>query len=117
MSLLQHKGDQSLQIHESNGGHQSGGVGLQGRPALTKRYYVTSVLQYNVGLERNLSLLLGGVINLMFVVGSIFPTFFLDRYGRRNPMMIGSFGLGVSMMLISILLSFQDRGGMIVLPV
>jgi hypothetical protein len=28
-------------------------------------YYITSVLQLNVGLDRNLSLLLGGVINLM----------------------------------------------------
>lgn len=30
-------------------------------------YYITSVLQLNVGLSRNLSLLLGGVINLMWV--------------------------------------------------
>jgi hypothetical protein len=28
-------------------------------------YYITSVLTLNVGLTRNLSLLLGGVINLM----------------------------------------------------
>lgn len=34
-----------------------------------------------------------------------------DKYGRRKPMMWGSFGLGISMMLISILLSFQSRGG------
>ncbi|KAF2117106.1 general substrate transporter [Lophiotrema nucula] len=70
-------------------------------------YYITSVLQFNVGLTRNLSLLLGGIINLMFFIGSLFPTFFLDKYGRRKPMMWGSFGLGVSMMLIAILLSFQ----------
>ncbi|KAJ4349572.1 uncharacterized protein N0V89_008188 [Didymosphaeria variabile] len=74
-------------------------------------YYITSVLQLNVGLDRNLSLLLGGVINLMFFIGSLFPTFFLDRIGRRKPMMWGSFGLGVSMMLISILLSFKNQGG------
>lgn len=49
-------------------------------------YYITSVLQLNVGLDRNLSLLLGGIINLMFFIGSLFPTFFLDRIGRRNPM-------------------------------
>jgi MFS family permease len=47
----------------------------------------------------------------MFFIGSLFPTFFLDRIGRRKPMMWGSFGLGLSMMLIAILLSFQDRGG------
>ncbi|OKP13867.1 Sugar transporter STL1 [Penicillium subrubescens] len=33
-------------------------------------YYVTSVLQYNVGLDRKLSLLLGGVIQIMFVIGT-----------------------------------------------
>ncbi|KAH7119813.1 putative Myo-inositol transporter 1 [Dendryphion nanum] len=70
-------------------------------------YFITSVLQNNVGLDRNLSLLLGGVINMMFFIGSLYPTFFLDRIGRRNPMIWGSFGLGLSMMFISILLSFQ----------
>ncbi|KAH8891601.1 putative Myo-inositol transporter 1 [Thozetella sp. PMI_491] len=74
-------------------------------------YFITSVLQINVGLDRNLSLLLGGVINAMFFIGSLFPSFCLDKYGRRKPMMWGSFGLGVSMMMIAILLSFQDRGG------
>lgn len=34
-----------------------------------EQYYVTSVLQYNVGLSRKLSLLLGGVIQIMFVIG------------------------------------------------
>jgi len=74
-------------------------------------YYITSVLQINVGLSRNLSLLLGGVINMMFFFGSLYPTFYLDQTGRRKPMMWGSFGLGVSMMMISILLSFQSEGG------
>jgi MFS family permease len=74
-------------------------------------YYITSVLQLNVGLSRNLSLLLGGVINLMFFLGSLVPTFTLDRTGRRKPMMWGSFGCGLSMMLIAILLSFQPQGG------
>jgi MFS family permease len=76
-------------------------------------YYITQVLQDNVGLTRNLSLLLGGVINAMFLIGSLLPTFYLDQMGRRGPMMWGSFGLGISMMLIAILLSFQDRGGSI----
>jgi len=76
-------------------------------------YYITQVLEDNVGLTRNLSLLLGGVINAMFLLGSLLPTFYLDQMGRRAPMMWGSFCLGVSMMLIAILLSFQDRGGSI----
>lgn len=73
-------------------------------------YYITSVLQLNVGLDRNLSLLLGGVINMMFFFGSLYPTFTLDKTGRRKPMMWGSFGCGFSMLMISILLSFQTRG-------
>ena len=74
-------------------------------------YYITSVLEQNVGLDRNLSLLLGGVINLMFFLGSLLPTFTLDRTGRRKPMMWGSLGLGLSMMMISILLSFKGEDG------
>jgi predicted MFS family arabinose efflux permease len=74
-------------------------------------YYITSVLEQNVGLDRNLSLLLGGVINLMFFIGSLLPTFTLDKTGRRKPMMWGSFGCGASMMMIAILLSFTPRGG------
>jgi hypothetical protein len=70
-------------------------------------YYITSVLQENVGLSRNLALLLGGAVNAMFFFGSLIPTFFLDRLGRRGPMMWGSAGLGLSMMMIAILLSFK----------
>jgi MFS family permease len=72
---------------------------------------VTTVLQVNVGLDRNLALILGGAINAMFLIGSFLPAFFLDQMGRRRPMMWGSFGCAVSMMMIAILLSFADRGG------
>ncbi|OAL22877.1 hypothetical protein AYO22_06785 [Fonsecaea multimorphosa] len=70
-------------------------------------YYVTSVFQYNVGLDRELSLLLGGVIQIAFLLGSLYPTFYSDRFGRRQPMIWGSFGLFICMMMIAILLSFQ----------
>ena len=54
---------------------------------------------------------IGGCVQTMFFFGSLVPTFFLDRLGRRKPMMWGSLGLALSMMLISILLSFNtDRG-------
>ncbi|KAK5019198.1 hypothetical protein LTR16_000763 [Cryomyces antarcticus] len=70
-------------------------------------YFVPTVLQENVGLTRNLSLLLGGVINCMFVIGSFVPALLVDRIGRRQPMMWGSLGLGISMMMIAVLLSFK----------
>ncbi|KEQ72815.1 hexose carrier protein [Aureobasidium namibiae CBS 147.97] len=74
-------------------------------------YYVPTALQLNVGLTRNLSLLIGGFVQTMFFFGSLVPTFLLDRMGRRRPMMWGSFGLAISMMLISVLLSFTEARG------
>lgn len=41
----------------------------------------------------------------MFMLGSLLPAFMLDRMGRRKTMMIGSFGLGVCMLLVAALLS------------
>lgn len=43
----------------------------------------------------------------MFVIGSFVPSLLVDRIGRRQPMMWGSLGLWISMMLISVLLSFK----------
>ena len=56
------------------------------------------------------SSLLGGTVQCMFFLGSLVPTFTLDKMGRRRPMMWGSFGLAISMMLIAVLLSFHGRG-------
>ncbi|RAL10822.1 putative MFS sugar transporter [Aspergillus homomorphus CBS 101889] len=72
-------------------------------------YFIPTVLNSNVGLSKNLSMILGGCVQIMFVVGSIFPTFFVDRVGRRAPMIWGSFGLGLCMMMVSILLSFKGH--------
>ncbi|OJJ62594.1 hypothetical protein ASPSYDRAFT_196385 [Aspergillus sydowii CBS 593.65] len=68
---------------------------------------VVSVLEDNVGLDPKTSLLLGGVIQIMQVIGSFYPTFYADRLGRKRLMMWGSFGLSICMMMISILLSFK----------
>ncbi|KAL4992052.1 general substrate transporter [Aspergillus falconensis] len=72
-------------------------------------YFIPTVLHDNVGLSRNLSMIIGGCVQIMFVLGSFFPTFFVDKVGRRAPMMWGSFTLGVCMMMVSILLSFKDK--------
>lgn len=45
------------------------------------------------------------------IIGSIFPTIFADKYGRRKPMMLGSAGLCFSMMMVTIFVSFQDQMG------
>ncbi|KAK5102284.1 hypothetical protein LTR24_000194 [Lithohypha guttulata] len=70
-------------------------------------YYVPEALESNVGLTRNLSLIIGGCIQCMFVIGSFYPVFYSDKVGRRKPMIWGSAGLGISMMMIAILLSFN----------
>ncbi|PYH74803.1 sugar transporter-like protein [Aspergillus vadensis CBS 113365] len=68
---------------------------------------IVVILEDNVGLDAKLSLLLSGVIQLMFVIGAFYPIFYSDRLGRRSPMMWGSFGLFVCLLMISILLSFK----------
>ncbi|KAK1148543.1 hypothetical protein N8T08_009549 [Aspergillus melleus] len=70
-------------------------------------YFIPTVLSNNVGLSKNLSLVIGGCVQIMFAVGSLFPVLFVDRVGRRAPMIWGSFGLGICMMMVSILLSFK----------
>ncbi|VUC36527.1 unnamed protein product [Clonostachys rosea] len=72
-------------------------------------YYMPTVLQRNVGLSHDMSVLLSATrINLMFLLGSLIPAFLADRIGRRTPMIVGSLGCGIAMMCISILLSFID---------
>lgn len=66
-----------------------------------------AVLVQNVGMTPRLAQILGGCINMMFMFGSLVPSFFLDRMGRRKTMFWGCTGLGISMMMIAILLSFQ----------
>ena len=73
-------------------------------------YFVPTALQQNVGLSHDRALLIGGAVQCCFVIGSLVPTFFLDRLGRRNPMMWGSAGLALSMMMLSVLLSFSRPG-------
>ncbi|KAL5332976.1 general substrate transporter [Aspergillus crustosus] len=72
-------------------------------------YFIPTVLRDNVGLTRNLSMIIGGCVQIMFVLGSFFPTFFVDKVGRRAPMIWGSLVLGLCMMMVSILLSFKGK--------
>ena len=49
--------------------------------------------------------IIGGCINMMFMFGSILPSFKLDLMGRRKTMIWGCIGLGICMLMISALLS------------
>ncbi|KAH6999519.1 general substrate transporter [Ilyonectria destructans] len=78
--------------------NQAGGINLV-------VYYAPSVLVQNVGLSPRTAQILGGCINMMFMFGSILPSFALDRMGRRKTMLWGCAGLSVCMLMISALLS------------
>jgi MFS family permease len=65
------------------------------------------VLENSVGLSRNTAIIAGGCINLAFAAGSLIPALGADHLGRKKPMMFGAVGMGLSMMCISILLSFN----------
>lgn len=71
-----------------------------------------------------MALIAGGCINLAFAFGSLIPALYLDRIGRRKPMsesptlcdspvtdslvtVVGSIGMGLSLLAIAVLLSFQ----------
>ncbi|KAH7324589.1 general substrate transporter [Stachybotrys elegans] len=73
-------------------------------------YYIPTVLRTNVGMERELSKILGGFIQMMFMFGSLLPTFTLDTLGRRKTMVWGCAGLGFSMLMVAALLSQADGG-------
>lgn len=68
------------------------------------------MLETNVGLGRNVALVTSGCLNLAFGFGSLLPSLGLDKIGRRMPMMIGCFVMGVSMLIIAVLLSRQESG-------
>ncbi|KAK2590337.1 hypothetical protein QQS21_011980 [Conoideocrella luteorostrata] len=73
-------------------------------------YYMPTVLEVNVGMSPGLSRILGGCINLQFAIGSLLPTFALDRMGRRKTMIWGCCGLGFCMAMVSGLTSQSDQG-------
>jgi hypothetical protein len=73
-------------------------------------YYIPTVLRTNVGMERGLSQILGGCIQMMFMFGSLLPTFALDSMGRRKTLGWGCAGLGFSMLMVAALLSQADGG-------
>ncbi|KAI8316674.1 Sugar transporter STL1 [Colletotrichum sp. SAR11_59] len=68
-------------------------------------YYIPSVLVQNVGMTAHMAQIIGGCVQMMFMFGSILPALTLDRMGRRKTMIWSSAGLGVCMLMISILLS------------
>ncbi|KAJ4985756.1 sugar transporter [Stagonosporopsis vannaccii] len=68
-------------------------------------YYLPIILQNNMGLSRQLSLILGGAAQCTFLVGSAIPVFLMDRFGRRTLLMSCSIGLCLCFVCVAALLS------------
>ncbi|CAM1510939.1 Fc.00g084520.m01.CDS01 [Cosmosporella sp. VM-42] len=73
-------------------------------------YYAPVIFQENMGVSRNLSLILGGCAQCTYLVGSIIPVFLMDRFGRRTLLMICSAGLCFCFVMVTILLSIGSTG-------
>ncbi|KAF2183504.1 putative sugar transporter [Zopfia rhizophila CBS 207.26] len=73
-------------------------------------YYAPVIFQQSMGLNRNLSLILGGCAQCTYLIGSAIPVFLMDRFGRRVLLMICSAGLCCCFVMVSILLSLGETG-------
>ncbi|KAM5369061.1 hypothetical protein ACJZ2D_009156 [Fusarium nematophilum] len=60
-------------------------------------FYVTIVLETNVGLSKDTSSLVAGFIQIAFWFGTFPPMYLLDRVGRRPMLLLGSVALLTSM--------------------
>ncbi|KAL6407694.1 hypothetical protein AUP68_08715 [Ilyonectria robusta] len=64
-------------------------------------FYVTIVLEVNVGLSRETSSLVAGCIQIAFWLGTFPPMYLLDKVGRRPMLLLGSVALLVSMAMFT----------------
>lgn len=71
--------------------------------------YIPTVLVKSVGIDPKTATVMAGCVVVLFCIGALVPSLRLDHMGRRPAMMWGSAGLGICMMMVSILLSFHKR--------
>ncbi|KAJ5378266.1 General substrate transporter [Penicillium cataractarum] len=64
-------------------------------------FYVTIVLESNVGLSKETSSLVAGIVQICFWCGTLPVIFLLDRLGRRIMLLSGSVALFLSMTLFT----------------
>ncbi|KAF6806405.1 sugar transporter [Colletotrichum musicola] len=68
-------------------------------------YYIPVIFQQNMGMTREMSLILGGCAQITYLIGSAIPVLLMDRFGRRVLLMACSAGLSFCFIMVSILLS------------
>lgn len=52
------------------------------------------IYEQSVGMSPNLALLMGGFLQIWFLVASLVTWYTIDRIGRRNLFMFGCAGMG-----------------------
>lgn len=62
-------------------------------------YYSTLLFQNTIGLERRLSLILGGVFATVYMFATIPSFFMIERVGRRKLFLIGFLGQGLAFLI------------------
>lgn len=65
-------------------------------------FYVTIVLESNVGLPRQTASLVAGCIQIAFWLGTLPPMYLLDKVGRRPMLMLGSTCLLIAMAVFTV---------------
>ncbi|KAK5308896.1 hypothetical protein LTR70_010753 [Exophiala xenobiotica] len=67
-------------------------------------YFLPITFERNIGLSRQLSLILAGVLGLQYFLVSWLPYFFMDRVGRRTLLIWSSAACSVCMIMIAAML-------------
>ena len=62
-------------------------------------YYSTVLFEDSIGLETRLSLVLGGVLSVVYAIFALSSFFLVERVGRRKLFLIGTLGQGISMFI------------------
>ncbi|OBT39592.1 hypothetical protein VE00_10554 [Pseudogymnoascus sp. WSF 3629] len=87
------------------------GIGVQLWQSLTGinviMYYAVFLFQ-QAGITGTAgSLLANGIQGIVLNLSTLPNMYYMDKWGRRNPMIIGGIGMGVSMMIIGVLMKTQ----------
>lgn len=74
-------------------------------------YYSTILFENQIGLEHRLSLILGGVLSIVYMLFALLSFVLVERVGRRKLFFIGTFGQAASMFITwGCLLPKNNRG-------
>ncbi|GAO48299.1 general substrate transporter [Saitoella complicata NRRL Y-17804] len=72
-------------------------------------FYSAYLLQNTLGLDRELSLIVGGCTGLCFFVFTFIPIIFIDKWGRRKPLIYGAAFQAVCMCMIGVLIGVGGK--------